>query len=177
MEENICNPDNIAEAKESENGYSPNWRLPRFVGPTEIRRLNKVVEEKNALIEKFRKYDDERKAYYAGFMEEYEAMKESFDQFTQELQKVFEDNGREESDYRKVLRLYRNWLNYKNHAEHYKDKLARESVRDIKDDLGKLEELLGQLEYETASDLEHVVSRMFTMRKHLDVLQSKLLVH
>jgi chromosome segregation ATPase len=178
MEENICNPDNIAEAKESENGYSPNRRLPRFVGPTEIRRLNKVVEEKNALIEKFRKYDEERKAYYADFMEEYEAMKDSFDQFTQELQKVFEDNGREVSDYRKVLRLYRNWLNYKNHAEHYKDKLAgaRESVRDIKDDLRKLEELLGQLEYETTTNLEHVVSRMFTMRKHLDTLQSKLLV-
>ena len=51
-----------------------------------------------------------------------------------------------------------------------------ESVRDIKDDLRKLEELLGKLEYETTTDLEHVVSRMFTMRKHLDTLQSKLLV-
>lgn len=51
MEENTCNPDNIAEAKESKNGYSPNRRIPRFVGPTEIRRLSKVVEEKNTLIE------------------------------------------------------------------------------------------------------------------------------
>ena len=178
MEDKTSNLNSSGEATEREEGYSPNRRLPHFVGPTEIRRLNKVIAEKNALIEKFREYDEERKSYYAGFMEEYEAMKESFEQFTQELQKVFEDEERTPSDYKKILRLYRNWLDYKNNAEHYKEKLAaaRESVRDVREDIAKLEDLLGRLEFECTSDLERVVARMFTMRKHLDVLQSKMLV-
>ena len=178
MEDKTSYLNNSGRLMEREDGYSPNRRLPHFVGPTEIRRLNKVIAEKNALIEKFREYDEERKAYYAGFMEEYEAMKESFEQFTQELQKVFEDEERAPSDYKKILRLYRNWLDYKNNAERYKEKLAaaRESVSDVREDIAKLEELLGRLEFDCTSDLEHVVARMFTMRKHLDVLQSKMLV-
>ncbi len=178
MEDKTNRPDHSVVAAEQQEGYSPNRRLPPFVGPTELRRLNKVIEEKNALIEKFKKYDEERKAYYADFVEEYDAMKESFEQFSQELKKVFEDEGREPSDYKKMLRLYRNWLKYKNNAEHYKDKLAaaRESVREIKDDVRKLEEVLGQLDLESISSLEHVVSRMFAMRKHLDTLHSKILV-
>lgn len=178
MEDQSNIPDKETGQNEFENGYSPNRRMPRFVGSTEIRRLSKVIEEKNSLIEKFRKYDEERKAYYADFMEEYESMKESFDQFTLELKNILDDEGREPSEYKKVLRLYRNWLTYKNNAEHYKDKLAsaRESVREIKDDVRKLEEVLGQLDLESMSGLEHVVSRMFAMRKHLDTLQSKMLV-
>ena len=76
MEDQSNIPDKETGQNAFENGYSPNRGMPRFVGSTEIRRLSKVIEEKNALIEKFRKYDEERKAYYADFMEEYEAMKE-----------------------------------------------------------------------------------------------------
>ena len=179
MEETPNSHDNSpCQVAEQPEGYSPNRRLPRFVGATEIRRLSKVIDEKNALIEKFKQYDEERKAYYADFMEEYEAMKESFDQFTLELKKVLEEEQRDPSDYKKMLRLYRNWLTYKHKVELYKEKLAaaRESVRDVREDIAKLEDLLGQLEFERTSDLERVVSRMFTMRKHLEGLQAKMLV-
>lgn len=168
----------LTDVREQHEGYTPNKRLPRFVGPTEIRRLSKVIEEKNALIEKFKEYDEERKAYYAEFLEEYEAMKESFDQFTLELRKACEDEELELSDYKKILRLYHNWLNYKNDAEHYKQKLAaaRESVHAVCADVAKLEGLVGRLDYYRLSDLESVVALMSTTRKHLEILQAKMTV-
>lgn len=66
------------ETQESDvKPYILNKGLPRFVGRTEFRRLDKVIQEKNALIERFKQYDEERKAYYAGFIEDYNEMKES----------------------------------------------------------------------------------------------------
>ena len=50
--------------QEPEKSYILNKGLPRFVGDTEFKRLRAVIDEKNALIEKFKAYDEERKAYY-----------------------------------------------------------------------------------------------------------------
>ena len=158
--------------------YILNKGLPRFVGRTEFRRLDKVIQEKNALIERFKQYDEERKAYYAGFIEDYNEMKESFDHFNEELMKVVEDGDLDQSDYRKVMKLYRNWLTYKSNCELYRDKLcgARQSVCDIRNDIDRLEALMGQLSPEEISHQEQIISRMFTMRKHLDNLQSKVII-
>lgn len=158
--------------------YVLNKGLPRFVGRTEIRRLSKVIDEKNALIEKFKKYDEERKAYYAERMEEYQEMQESFNQFMQELMKVVEDGELDQSEQKKFLKLYTNWFKYKNNAELYKDKLAsaRQSVRDIRDDFKKFEEMVSRMEFGSTTEIEQVISRIYTMRKHLDTLQSKMIL-
>ena len=165
-------------ADEPEKGYILNLGMPRFVNETEIRRLRKVVKEKNALIEKFKKYDEERKAYYAERKEEYDAMKQSFDQFSLELAKAVEDGELDASEHGKFMKLYRHWYTYKCRQELYKGKLAeaRHSVREVRDDLSKLEALLGVLPLTSTSGLEQVVNRMITMRKHLDTLQSKMIV-
>ena len=47
----------------------------------EIARLRKVIEEKNRAIEGFKKYDDDRKRYYARFEENYKIMEERFNEF------------------------------------------------------------------------------------------------
>lgn len=170
-------PDIQLRPEEYGRGYVPNKGLPRFVGQTEITRLRKVVDEKNALIEQFKKYDVERKAYYAAFMEEYNEMKESFDLFNQELLKVVEDGDLSQSEHKKFLKLYRNWFTYKSKAELYKGKLAaaRESVRDVKEDIKKIENFLDKFVIGNTSDMELIVTRLFTMRKHLDTLQSKMI--
>ena len=169
--------DRLPSSEEPERGYVMNKGMPRFVGKTEIARLRKVVEEKNALIEKFKKYDEERKAYYAAFMEEYKEMKDSYDLFNQELLKVVEEGDMSQSEHKKFLKLYRNWFIYKSKATLYKEKLAaaRQSVRDIKDDIRKIEDLLGKYIIGSTSDMEVVIARMFAMRKHLDTLQSKMI--
>lgn len=178
MECNNIEADKPLAQQQPERGYVANKGMPRFVGKTEITRLRKVVEEKNALIEKFKKYDEERKAYYSTFMEEYNEMKESFDLFSQELLEVVEDGDMSQSEHKKFLKLYKNWFTYKSKAELYKGKLAnaRESVRDVKDDIKKLEDLLGRYLIGSTSDLELIITRMFTMRKHLDTLQSKMIL-
>ena len=161
--------DRLPSSEEPERGYVMNKGMPRFVGKTEIARLRKVVEEKNALIEKFKKYDEERKAYYAAFMEEYKEMKDSYDLFNQELLKVVEEGDMSQSEHKKFLKLYRNWFIYKSKATLY------QSVRDIKDDIRKIEDLLGKYIIGSTSDMEVVIARMFAMRKHLDTLQSKMI--
>ena len=176
MEENIIEPAVKAMSDEPERGYVPNKGMPKFVGKTEFRRLRKIIDEKNALIEKFKKYDEERKEYYSAFMDDYKEMKESFDLFSQELLKVVDDGEMAPSEHKKFLKLYKNWFTYKSKAEYYKNRLvsARESVRDVRDDVGKLEDLLGRLALGSPGYIEVVVQRMMVMRKHLDILQSKL---
>ena len=76
------------------------------------------------------------------------------------------------------MKLYRNWLTYKANCELYRDKLcgARQSVCDIRKDIDRLEALMGQLRPDEISHQEQIVTRMFTMRKHLDNLQSKVII-
>ena len=179
MEENIREPALKAVPDEPERGYVLNKGMPRFVGRTEFRRLRMIIDEKNALIEKFRKYDEERKEYYSAFMDEYKEMKDSFDLFSQELLKVVDDGDMTPSEHKKFLKLYKNWFTYKSKAEYYKDKLAaaRENVRDVRDDIRKFEDLIGKIELGNTGDIELVTQRLFSMRKHLDTLQAKMIVN
>ncbi len=164
----------VQENTESEKGYVINKGMPSFVGDVEIKRLRKVVDEKNALIDKYKKYDEERKAYYANFMEEYSGMKESFTQFTEELMKVVEDGEMSHSEHKRFMKLYGKWLTYKNHAALYKNTIttARHSVKDLVQDLKVLEALVINAGEMTL--LEQLTDRIHVMHQHLDTVRSRL---
>lgn len=57
--------------------YIPNKNLQLTLS-SECKRLRKVIEEKDALIAKFKKYDEERKTYYRRFEQNYALMEERF---------------------------------------------------------------------------------------------------
>ena len=164
-------------AEQQEKGYVINKGMPRFVGDTEIKRLRKVVDEKNALIEKFKKYDEERKAYYAELMDEYNEMKSSFTQFTDELKKVMEDGEMTHSEYKRFIKLYGHWLTYKNHVMLFKNALAtaRQSVKDLVKDLKVLEALVVNAGDMTL--IEQLTDRIHVMHQHLDTVRSRLEVN
>ena len=48
---------------------------------SEIKRLNKVIAEKNRCIEAFKKYDAERKEYYSSLEAKYKYMEDEFNRF------------------------------------------------------------------------------------------------
>ena len=52
--------------EEEVKAYIPNRNLQLTLSG-EVKRLRKVIEEKDALITKFKKYDEERKSYYRRF--------------------------------------------------------------------------------------------------------------
>ena len=157
-------------------GYVPNKGMPRFVGEVENKRLRKVIEEKDALIEKFKKYDEERKAYCAKLQSEYKDMKDFVDSFTEELKELqYEENICHE-DYEEIIKLYGQWYGYKNRSQLYKGKLkaARASIKDLKDDVNKLEELMTGIG--NIRTTMKISDRFMLMRQHLEVLMSKLVV-
>ena len=57
--------------------YIPN-RYLQLTLKGELQRLRKVIEEKDAIIAKFKKYDEERKTYYSRFEKNYKLMEERF---------------------------------------------------------------------------------------------------
>ena len=73
--------------QEPEKSYILNKGLPRFVGDTEFKRLRAVIDEKNALIEKFKAYDEERKAYYKD-------IQNLVDKLTEEKKALHEENAK-----------------------------------------------------------------------------------
>ena len=161
-------------AEQEERGYVINKGMPRFVGDVEIKRLRKVVDEKNAAIEAFKKYDEERKAYYAGLTEEYEEMKSSFTQFNEELLKVVQDGDMSQSEYKRFMKLYGHWLTYKNNANLYKNVIttAKQGVKDLIKDLNKLEVLV--LNAGDMTLIEQLTDRIHVMHQHLDTVRSRL---
>lgn len=160
--------------EEPAQGYILNKGMPPFVGDTEIKRLQKVVEQKNAAIEAFKKYDEERKKYCENLLEEYNEMKSFVESFAEELKEIYADGELDDQDYRTMVKLYVKWYTYKNNAQFYHEKLkgARGSVKDLKEDLTKLEDLVSGIgDFRAAG---RVVERFGIIRQHLDTLTGKL---
>ena len=186
----------VAHSAETEKGYIINKGMPRFVGTTEIKRLRKVIEEKNAAIDAFKKYDDERKEYYKNIQnlvdrlegENAELKKEIVKLqtnveklrkkqeplFAPELRKLMESGDMTASEYDKFMNLYAYWLQHRNDVMFYKSRLktGRGSVKDLKSDIQSIKAILmnaGDIEL-----LDRLSERMLSMTAHLDTLQQRL---
>jgi chaperonin cofactor prefoldin len=80
--------------------YLPNRNL-EMTRDAEIQRLLKVIDEKNALIEKFKSYDAQRNDYVRRLQKNYELMEERFVEFNNALE---ECEGLEDD----VMEYYKN---------------------------------------------------------------------
>ena len=93
--------------EEEVRAYIPNRNLQLTLSG-EVKRLLKVIEEKNECIAKFKRYDEERKAYYRRFEQNYEMMEERFNEFLEAINDCDEiDDGSKEFYKEVVMRLYR----------------------------------------------------------------------
>lgn len=179
-----------------EKGYVINKGLPSFVGPTEFKRLNKVIDEKNELIAKFKKYDDERKEYYKNIQELVDRLESENSElkkenvklqanveklrkkqeplFAPELRELMESNSINASEYEKFMNLYAYWLQHRNDVLFYKSRLkqGRSSVKDLKKDLQSIKAILTSAG--NMGLLDRLSERIFSMTAHLDTLQQRL---
>lgn len=86
--------------------WIPNLKL-QLTQKAEIERLGKVIQEKDALIAKFKKYDAERTDYYHRIEQNYSIMEERFCEFTDAINDCDEiDDGTKEFYKEVVMRLY-----------------------------------------------------------------------
>lgn len=187
----------IMDKKEDKLEYRPlNKGMPGFVAHTENIRLKKVIEEKNRCISEFKKYDEERKAYYqdiqnlvdrltdekkvlqeekANFLKTIENLRKKQEPlFAPELRKLMECGDLTATEYEKFMKLYAYWLQHRNDVMFYKSRLkqGRSSVKDLRKDLKGINEILlmaGNMEL-----LDKLSQKMLAMTAHLDTLQSRL---
>ena len=173
-----------------------NKGMPGFVGKTEITRLRKVIEEKNLCISEFKKYDEERKAYYqdiqnlvdrltdekkvlqeenANLLKTVEKLRKKQEPlFAPELRKLMEGGDMTATEYEKFMNLYSYWLQHRNDVMFYKSRLktGRGSIKDLKSDIQSIKAILSN-----AGDMElldRLSERMLSMTAHLDTLQQRL---
>lgn len=165
----------VQNAEQPVKCYVTNKGMPPFVGDVEIKRLRKIIDEKNVIIEAFKKYDEERKEYYAGMADDLKELKSAFDQFNMELLKVVDDGEMTKSEYRRFMKLYANWLAYKNEVIMYKNLFfsVRQSLKELGDDLNTLERITRGIS--EMSLLEQVTERIYVMRQHLTSTRSRLI--
>ena len=87
--------------------YLPNLRL-QLTQKAEIERLRKVIQEKDALIEKFKKYDAERTEYCHRLEQNYSLMEDRFNEFCDAINDCDDiDDGTKEFYQEVVSRLYK----------------------------------------------------------------------
>ena len=100
--------------EEEEKIYIPNRKL-QLTLREENKRLRKAIEEKNKLIDKFKKYDEERKVYYNRFEQNYALMEERFKELAEAINSCEEiDDGTKEFYKEVVMRLYKGKVNSDN---------------------------------------------------------------
>ena len=86
--------------------YIPNLRL-QLTQKAEIERLRKVILEKDALIEKFKRYDAEREAYCHRLEQNYALMEENFNELADAVNDCDGiDDGTKEFYKEVIMRLY-----------------------------------------------------------------------
>lgn len=87
--------------------WIPNRNL-QLTQKAEIERLRKVINEKDALIEKFKRYDSERTEYCHRLEQNYSLMEERFGEFADAINDCDEiDDGTKEFYKEVVSRLYK----------------------------------------------------------------------
>lgn len=93
--------------EEEEKIWIPNRNL-QLTQKAEIVRLNKVIEEKNAAISKFKKYDEERSEYCHRLEQNYALIEERFGEFCKAINDCDDiDDGTKEFYKEVVMRLYK----------------------------------------------------------------------
>ena len=163
------------EVKEQPRCWIPNRGMPEFVPDTEIRRLRAVIAEKDALIEKFKAYDAERKAYYEGIVRDYNDMKQYCNEFNDALKKVCSDNDFDKSDLKRCKKLFKQWVSYKLDALRFQETLSRALSHlntDIAADIVRLDSLVDRLP--TFADIELFTDALSRLRSHADDLRGYL---
>lgn len=93
--------------EEEMKAYTPNLNLQLTLS-SEVNRLRKVIEEKDELISKFKRYDEERKSYYRRFEQNYEIMEERFNELLDAINSCDEfEAGTKEFYNSIIMRLYK----------------------------------------------------------------------
>ena len=168
-----------------EKGYVINKGLPSFVGPTEFKRLNKVIDEKNELIANYKNIQElvdrlesensELKKENVKLQANVEKLRKKQEPlFAPELRELMESSSINASEYEKFMNLYAYWLQHRNDVLFYKSRLkqGRSSVKDLKKDLQSIKAILTSAG--NMGLLDRLSERIFSMTAHLDTLQQRL---
>ena len=159
MKEVIDKKNHIQKATLPETGCVLNMGQPHFSNDEELKSyINNLQNE------------------VAKAKEECAEMKEFVDSFKEDLEEVYANNDVSKDEYSQLVKIFGQWYTYKNHSKFYHSKLksAQSSIRDLKEDLQKLEKItkgLGNLRSAT-----QIADRFLIVRHHLDNLASRLMV-
>ena len=88
--------------EEEERAYIPNRKL-QLTQKAEIVRLRKVIEEKNAAITKFKKYDENRNEYCHRLEQNYALMEERFGEFADAINECDDIDDGTKDFYKEVV--------------------------------------------------------------------------
>lgn len=123
---------------EEVKAYLPNLHL-ELTQKAEIKRLKLVIQEKDALITKFKRYDEERKSYYSRFEQNYEMMEERFNEFLDAINDCDDiDDGTKDFYKQVVMRLYQGKVNSDKDKSIFQKALS---------DLNKLQDCFSNMEF------------------------------
>lgn len=135
------------DEREKPKGYVLN-RDMELTPMAEIRRLRKVIEEKNNAIAEFKKYDRKRKEYYSRFETNYAMMEEQFGNF---LECVRDEEGWRTAQMVKAALASGAEREKQFRAKRERAEQAIQSLHDIAQTFGKVEKgLRGLLDYSEA---------------------------
>ena len=124
--------------EEEVKAYIPNRNLQLTLS-SEVKRLRKVIDEKDALIAKFKMYDEERKQYYHRFEQNYEMMEERFNEFMDAINDCGDiDEGTKEFYNEVVKRLYKGKVNSDKNKSIFQKALS---------ELNKLQDSINNMEF------------------------------
>ena len=105
----------------------------------EIIRLRKVIDEKNALIEHFKRYDAERKKQYTTMEENYKIMEERFSEINEAIDKCEDLDPNSKEYYHRMVTNLNLWK--------YNNEVERTALEGVMTRLDKLKQHMVNLDF------------------------------
>ena len=128
----------------------------------EIIRLRKIIEEKNAAIKGFKKYDADRKKYYARLEENYKIMEERFFEINAAIDKCEDLDLNSKEYYHRMVTNLNLWK--------YNNEVERTALGGVMTRLDKLKQHIVNLEFLVSTVEDEEAKR--NLRKEIGYINS-----
>ena len=128
----------------------------------EIIRLRKIIEEKNAAIKGFKKYDADRKKYYARLEENYKIMEERFFEINAAIDKCEDLDPNSKEYYHRMVTNLNLWK--------YNNEVERTALGGVMTRLDKLKQHIVNLEFLVSTVEDEEAKR--NLRKEIGYINS-----
>ncbi len=162
--------------EEEERIYLPNKKL-QLTDKAEIQRLRKVIEEKDALITKFKQYDEQRKVYCERLKKNNELIEERFKELASAVDDCEDIDDSTKEYYKNIIDRFQMFSSQMvTHRDKTKVKGSLNKIQRLAGYVNDMDLIINDIDQEKRDELKFVLNKMRLECEKTSALLEKLII-